>query len=103
LSTQQNNELVCSEVFIKSSDSIDVAKGIIKAGTHVLICGAISWPLELMLVSTGIMVIPNTCGLVNDVIAAFITGNLTEQAFLMPGCTGKRRHRMYRHRNGKKK
>ncbi len=69
------------------------AKKIVDAGTRVLICGAISWPLEALLVSAGIQVIPNTCGTVEEVVEAYLSGQFTEQAFLMPGCCGKRRRR----------
>ena len=60
-------------------------------GTDVLICGAISWPLELAASVAGVKVIPQTCGEVEQVLAAFITGRLTQDAFLMPGCRGRRR------------
>ncbi|MDY6913167.1 MAG: NifB/NifX family molybdenum-iron cluster-binding protein [Planctomycetota bacterium] len=60
-------------------------------GVDVLICGAISGPLEMMLASAGLRVIPHTCGPVEDVLGAFIAGGLTEQTFLMPGCRGRRR------------
>ena len=60
-------------------------------GVHVLICGAISWPLEAMLASAGVRVIPQTCGPVDDVLRAFLAGQLTSEAFLMPGCCGRRR------------
>jgi predicted Fe-Mo cluster-binding NifX family protein len=57
----------------------------------VLICGAISRPLEAMLLSAGVEVIPQTCGPVEEVLKAFMSGKLTEKAFLMPGCCGRRR------------
>lgn len=62
-------------------------------GVHVLICGAISRPLEATLGAAGIRVIPQTCGPVEEVLRAFVTGQLNDQAFLMPGCCGRRRHR----------
>jgi predicted Fe-Mo cluster-binding NifX family protein len=68
------------------------AKRVAELGTDVLICGAISRPLEAMLASEGVRVIPQTCGPVEEVLRAFLSGQLTEQAFLMPGCCG-RRHR----------
>lgn len=61
-------------------------------GVEVLICGAISMPLEQMLLSAGIQVIPQMCGLVEAVLEAFVSGTLREQQrFLMPGCCGQRR------------
>jgi predicted Fe-Mo cluster-binding NifX family protein len=86
--------LIRKKVLIADADPITKAKRIAELGEGVLICGAISWPLEAMLTSAGMRVIPNTCGPLDEVIAAFFTGELTEQAFLMPGCPG----RQHRHR-----
>jgi predicted Fe-Mo cluster-binding NifX family protein len=58
-------------------------------GATVLICGAISWPLERALAAAGIEVIPQTCGDVEQVLAAFINGRLNQDTFLMPGCCGR--------------
>jgi predicted Fe-Mo cluster-binding NifX family protein len=57
--------------------------------TDVVICGAISWPLEMTLANAGVRVIPQTCGDVEHVLSAFIGGRLTERAFLMPGCSSR--------------
>ena len=67
------------------------ARRVAELGADVLICGAISRPLEAMLLSTGVEVIPQTCGPVGDVLGAFVSGQLTEQAFVIPGCCGHRR------------
>jgi predicted Fe-Mo cluster-binding NifX family protein len=56
-----------------------------------LLCGAISRPLEQMLLSAGIEVIPNICGDVDEVLSAYLNGRLQNQTFLMPGCGGGRR------------
>jgi len=62
-----------------------------QTGTELLICGAISWPMEMALSAAGIDVIPQTCGDVERVLAAFAQGQLRQDAFLMPGCCGRRR------------
>ncbi len=67
------------------------ARRVAELGADTLVCGAISRPLESMLLSTGVEVIPQTCGPVEDVLRAFISGQLTEQAFVIPGCCGHRR------------
>jgi predicted Fe-Mo cluster-binding NifX family protein len=64
---------------------------VVSLGADMLICGAISGQLERMLRSTGVQVIPNICGAIDDVIAAFFNGSLMDPAFLMPGCQGRRR------------
>ena len=92
--------LVSKEVLIHDADPVTKAKRIVGLDGRVLICGAISWPLEAMLTSAGMRVIPNTCGPLDEVIASFFAGELTEQAFLMPGCP-RRQHR-HRHCHGKR-
>ena len=92
--------LIRKEVIIADADPVTKVKRIAELGGDVLICGAISWPLEAMLTSAGVRVIPNTCGPLDEVIAAFFRGELTEQAFLMPGCPGRQLRR--RHRQGKR-
>ena len=62
-------------------------------GVNVLICGAISRPLERMLVSAGMTVIPNTCGPAEEIIRSFVSGKFTDRSFLMPGCCRRKRHR----------
>ncbi|MBN1851245.1 MAG: NifB/NifX family molybdenum-iron cluster-binding protein [Pirellulales bacterium] len=71
------------------------ARRIVEFGANILICGAISRPLEATLVSAGVEVIPQTCGQVEEVLRAFMAGQLTEQAFLMPGSCGHRRRRSH--------
>ena len=86
----------------ESIDGTDLARRadrVVHVGVDVLICGAISKPLEMMLASGGVDVIAHTCGPVEDVLQAFLTGQFTAQSFLMPGCCGQRR-RFRRGRSG---
>lgn len=62
-----------------------------RLGVDVLICGAISRPLEMMLVSEGLEVVPHACGPVEEVLQAYVSGRLSDRAYLMPGCCGRRR------------
>jgi len=68
---------------------------------NVLICGAVSRPLEQALISVGIEVIPHVCGNVDEVLRAYLTGRLWDRAFLMPGCGGCRQ-RWRRGRDGQR-
>lgn len=52
----------------------------------VLICGAISKPLALLIMGSGIEIIPFVSGQIDEVLIAYIRGQLTESRFLMPGC-----------------
>lgn len=67
----------------------------------VVICGAISGIQENILRNTGIRLITFICGDLEDVLEAFIHGNLTAGAFGMPGYCGKHRRRRYGYRSGK--
>jgi len=96
---EDNAEVSRSEAVIVAMPLADRAKQLDDQGVDVLICGAISQSLERMLASVGVTVIPNTCGLVEEVLRAFCSGQLTEQGFLMPGC-GRRRALRGRQRRG---
>lgn len=68
----------------------------------VLICGAISRPLENMLITLGITVYSFVRGPVEEIIAAYQSGKLNHAVFALPGCC--RRLRLQgrsRHRNGR--
>jgi len=82
------------DVPVETGDLAARARRIIQLSPEVLICGAVSQPLEAMLTSGGIRVIPHRCGQVDDVLQAFLSGQLTEQAFLMPGCCGRRQQQV---------
>ena len=72
-------------------DSLARARRVSQFGVDVLICGAISWPLENALSSMGVQVIACICGTVERVIEAYVNNNLTESQFIMPGCLDRQR------------
>ena len=51
---------------------------------NLLICGVISLPLARLILSAEIELVANVCGSVEDVIEAWLTGRLNEQAFRIP-------------------
>jgi predicted Fe-Mo cluster-binding NifX family protein len=55
-------------------------------GAGILICGAISAPLQSRLMAAGVQVIGFACGMVDEVLAAYLNDSLTNRAFVMPGC-----------------
>ena len=61
-------------------------------GVDVLICGAISRPLGTMVQAGGIQLVPWIAGEVDEVLRAYQSGSFPTDAFMMPGCCG-RRHR----------
>ncbi|MBN2451629.1 MAG: NifB/NifX family molybdenum-iron cluster-binding protein [Lentisphaeria bacterium] len=88
------------EVVLTDEDPQGRAASLAATGARVLICGAISWPLEMALSAAGIEVIPQICGDVEAVLAGFLNGGLARGGFLMPGCCGRRRRFRGRHGRG---
>jgi len=88
---EDGHEVGRTEEVLEESQLAPRASRIAELHTDVLVCGAISQPLEAMLVSAGVEVIPQTCGQVEEVLRAFVSGELTGDAFIMPGCYGQRR------------
>lgn len=54
-------------------------------GVNILMCGAISNPLAKMVRGLGIILIPWKCGLIEEVLMAYFSGNLQDPRFSMPG------------------
>ncbi len=80
-----------SDTRLDSQDPHARAARLAELGADVLICGAISRPMEWAVSSVGIEVIPQMCGEVEGVLAAFLGGRLGQGPYLMPGCRGRRR------------
>ncbi len=65
----------------------------------VLVCGAISRALANMVTASGIKVLPYVTGSIDDVLQAYLTGQLVKPEFSMPGCwPGARKE--FRHKHG---
>lgn len=62
-------------------------------GVGTLICGAISRPLQEMVIGCGIQVVPFVSGDLREVIRVWFSSGFAQSAFAMPGCFGRRRHR----------
>ena len=84
-------ETARQDASLEQVGSLERARRLAQFGAETVICGAISRPLELALRAVGIEVIPHICGQVEDVLKAFVDGRLNEDAYLMPGCCGRRR------------
>jgi predicted Fe-Mo cluster-binding NifX family protein len=54
-------------------------------GVEVLICGAISRSLALQVQACGIQVLPYVVGQVNEILKAYLTGELIQPQFALPG------------------
>ena len=74
------------------------ARRLTELGVDALVCGAISRPLLGMLTGTGIVVVPWIAGNVDEVLGAYLNGQLRDPRFMMPGCMGRGRGRRMRGR-----
>lgn len=54
-------------------------------GVDVLLCGAISRPLERMILASGVKVIPCLRGSIDEIIRAYLEGGLSDARFMLPG------------------
>jgi len=53
---------------------------------RVLLCGAISRPLYSVIEASGIAIIPFLRGRADEVLAAYLSGNLPDMRYMLPGC-----------------
>jgi predicted Fe-Mo cluster-binding NifX family protein len=75
------------------------AQELVRQGVNVLLCGGISAFLLRMLEARGIRVVPGISGNVNQVMASYLAGRLTNGTFALPGWRGPRGRR---HRGGRR-
>lgn len=73
-------------VKLNGTDPAGRANELKDEGIAVLICGAISRPLEGVIASAGIAIHPFVRGSVEEVIAAYQSGRLGQAVFSLPGC-----------------
>jgi len=66
----------------------------------ILVCGAISRVLANMVTASGIQLLPYVTGLVDDVLQAYLAGQLVQPQFSMPGCWPGARRGFGRRRRG---
>ena len=75
-----------SEVVLESQ-SLPQRLGQLKSlEVDVLVCGAISRILANLVTASGIQLLPYVTGRINDVLQAYLTGQLAKPQFSMPGC-----------------
>ncbi len=81
-----DGELKRTPFRLNSADGPSRAMQLKEIGIEVLICGAISRPQEAAIAASGITVHPFMRGSVQEIIAAYESGQLHTAAFLLPGC-----------------
>lgn len=62
-------------------------------GVGTLVCGAISRPLQEMVIGCGIQVVPFVSGDLHEVIQAWFSRGFDRRVYAMPGCFGRGRRR----------
>ena len=86
-SIEDGVEVRREEVTIQEVGPLARARFLRGLGAEVLICSAISRPMEMALVSSGIEVRSGSCGDVGDVLAAYRQGRLSNGVFRLPGAS----------------
>jgi predicted Fe-Mo cluster-binding NifX family protein len=83
---EKSAEIARLEKNIDEIDLLNRASHVADLGASLLICGAISRPLKLLLEAKGVDVIGQVCGSIEEILQAFLRGSLEDESFLMPGC-----------------
>jgi len=91
LEYEDGRELSRAEFVLEEEIPVNRARRLESLGVRVLICGAISRLLAEHLTSVGIDVIPFVSGTVEEVLAAYLAGEVESEQFLMPGSTAEER------------
>ena len=78
-------------VHVDTVNPVERVNAIRTLNVDVVICGAISKPLELMLAAHSIEVVLNVCGRYEDVLSAYLSRRRLDATFLLPGCGGRGR------------
>ena len=83
---ENGKEIEKSEVTLRFRTLPERTGELKQLGVDVLLCGAISRALANMVTASGIEILPYVTGQVDDVLRAYLTGNLVQPKFIMPGC-----------------
>ncbi len=82
---ENGKDISRSEVELKAESLPQRAGSLKNLGVDVLICGAISRALACMVAASGTEVLAFVTGRVDDVLQAYLTGQLVKPEFTMPG------------------
>ena len=89
-----------SEVSFPPESDTEKVNRLKASNAEVLICGAISRCLALQVGASGIRVLPYVVGQVDEIVKAYLTGELIQPQFALPGCwPGARKGFRRRHRS----
>jgi len=88
-------------ISISGSTVIDKCFVLQNFGVHVLLCGALSMPLQRMIEAAGITVVPSLTGRVDEILQAYISNRLPDRNFMLPGYRPIGKHRKRRRGTGR--
>ena len=83
---ENGKEAIRSEVALESQLLPQRIGQLKSLEVDVLICGAISKTLAEMTKASGIQILPYVTGSIDDVLQAYLSGQLVKPEFSMPGC-----------------
>lgn len=83
---EDGREISRVEVKMIHGDPLSRARELAFLEVDTLICGVISSILAAAVISSGVKIIACTCGLIDEVLEAFLDNQLANSKFLMPGC-----------------
>jgi predicted Fe-Mo cluster-binding NifX family protein len=81
------------QVTLPDEQPVQKALRLAESGIEVLVCGAISRQLYILIHSYGIKIFSFVSGNLLEVVKAWIGGTLEQETFAMPGCSGRGRRR----------
>lgn len=96
---QNGSESKRQEISLKTDSIPQKANQLKSLGVEVLICGAISRALASQVVSSGIEVLPYVLGPVDEILNAYMTGQLGQSKYAMP-CSWPGARKGFRRRRG---
>ena len=82
---EDNREVSRTEIPLPAEPPISRGRRLSQLGVSVLICGAISQTLAAVVAGMGIQIIPFVSGPVDTVLPAYLSGQLINGRFLLPG------------------
>ena len=83
---ENGHETGRSEISFPPESDPEKANRLKASGAEVLICGAISRSLASLVGASGIKVLPYVVGQVDEILKAYLTGELIQPQFALPDC-----------------
>ncbi len=87
---QERDEVSRFEIHLDEEELSRRCFRIQRTQIDIIICGAISYPFVRMLTASGVNVIAEISGQVEEVLKAYLEGELFHPRFFMPGCKCKK-------------